>query len=646
MTKRKVSQAVMDTALIMEEKSQVLYGDVMHIDGSKFLITSDPLQLTQQCLVTSESANQLGLGLQGHINTLRSRGFTPTIVYTDPASAFRQLIKAFPGVIIDVSGAGDHVSKVDAKIRRTKELYRSVKSGLPWPLPITMVKDLVAYLVARMNIKRTTGINCNTRPKILFTGTKINYKRELALAFGDYCEVYDGTNNTSASRSILCIALFPSNNSTGSWKFMNLQTKQRVHRSHWKLMATTELIINAMINFEEKSNPMPAEPELEPEVRVEAKEEELPVEEPTNLVDDEPPALIDAPDSDSDNDEPEQGVASRTRRQTGTVVNPPEHYTLASVKVYKGQERDPERIKKLKKSEKEEIELLLVDLQGLRHVYEQESVYKCHMFSVEFLATGKHEKFKSCLVFDGSEQEAELFPDRSSPTAALHSLIACLTVAAHNKVEKISKIDVKGAFIQTEMEGPPLYIQCDKNLTRLIVDVLPGIKKYVTARGMLYCQLLKVLYGCVQASKLWYKKLTKFLREQGYEHSPTDPCIMRQIVGNQVFLLVIYVDNILFIATEDEMSQLKDEFVKKFKWNMMDIGPAHSHLGMQIILQAGSIMIDMRHFIDKLLTTCGESDLEKPASPAGKDIFTIDPKASMIDEKLRHTFHTNVAKLF
>jgi hypothetical protein len=233
MTKRKVSRAVIDRELIMEEKSQILYSDVMNIDGNKFLITtSDPLQLTQQCHVSSESANQLGLGLQGHINTLRSRGFTPTIVYTDPASAFRQLTTAFPGVIIDISGAGDHVAKVDAKIRRLKELYRSVKSGLPWKLPNVMVKDLVAYSVARMNIKRTTALNQNVCPKVLFTG--MNYKKELELAFGDYCEVYDGTDNTSASRSIPCIALFPCNNSTGSWEFMNLMTKQRVRRSNWK----------------------------------------------------------------------------------------------------------------------------------------------------------------------------------------------------------------------------------------------------------------------------------------------------------------------------------------------------------------------------------------------------------------------------
>jgi hypothetical protein len=34
-------------------------------------------------------------------------------------------------MVIDVSGAGDFVPKVDIKIRRIKEVYRSVKAGLP-----------------------------------------------------------------------------------------------------------------------------------------------------------------------------------------------------------------------------------------------------------------------------------------------------------------------------------------------------------------------------------------------------------------------------------------------------------------------------------------------------------------------------------
>jgi len=60
--------------------------------------------------------------------------------------------------------------------------------------------------------------------------------------------------------------------------------------------------------------------------------------------------------------------------------------------------------------------------------------------------------------------------------------------------------------------------------------------------------ILSVAQGPLR--KLWYKKLTKFLWEQGYEHSPTDPFIMRRIVDDEIFLLVISVDDIL-------ISQLK-----------------------------------------------------------------------------------------
>ena len=64
--------------------------------------------------------------------------------------------------------------------------------------------------------------------------------------------------------------------------------------------------------------------------------------------------------------------------------------------------------------------------------------------------------------------------------------------------------------------------------------------------GQLYCKLLKALYRCVQASKLWFEKLTKVLREEGYQHSPTDPCVMRCVLGDIVYLLLIYVDAIFY----------------------------------------------------------------------------------------------------
>jgi hypothetical protein len=52
----------------------------------------DPLQITSVAPV-DESAEQLGLGLQGHLNTLRARGFIPSVVFVDPQARFRSLVQ-------------------------------------------------------------------------------------------------------------------------------------------------------------------------------------------------------------------------------------------------------------------------------------------------------------------------------------------------------------------------------------------------------------------------------------------------------------------------------------------------------------------------------------------------------------------------
>ena len=116
---------------------------------------------------------------------------------------------------------------------------------------------------------------------------------------------------------------------------------------------------------------------------------------------------------------------------------------------------------------------------------------------------------------------------------------------------------MKGAFIQTPMKGPPVYMRCNKDLTNLIVEVYPDLKKIVSDNSYLYCCLLKALYGCFQASKLWFNKLVKFLCSEGYEQSSIDPCVMRKVVGDCVWLLLIYVDEILVIVGKKEIERLK-----------------------------------------------------------------------------------------
>jgi hypothetical protein len=114
--------------------------------------------------------------------------------------------------VIDTGGAGDFVPKADIQIQRVKQMVRGIKVTLPWKLPPFLLKDLVAFAVSRMNIRQSSVLNDNVCARVSFAGLKLDFWKELSLGFGDYCEVYNGTDNTTRSRSMPCIALYPCSN--------------------------------------------------------------------------------------------------------------------------------------------------------------------------------------------------------------------------------------------------------------------------------------------------------------------------------------------------------------------------------------------------------------------------------------------------
>jgi len=169
----------------------------------------------------------------------------------DPQKALAALEGAYPGVEIDTAGAGDHLDKIDAKIRRIKEMMRSIIAGLPYSLPDARIKDLATYVVSRKNARSTLAAGNNVSPRVKFTGRKIDYAKEYGLKFGDYVECYDPTaqarsNDVTKKRTNSCIALYPSGNLNGSWIFWNLNSMTYIQRSQWRKMEMTELIADIM----------------------------------------------------------------------------------------------------------------------------------------------------------------------------------------------------------------------------------------------------------------------------------------------------------------------------------------------------------------------------------------------------------------
>jgi len=86
---------------------------------------------------------------------------------------------------------------------------------------------------------------------------------------------------------------------------------------------------------------------------------------------------------------------------------------------------------------------------------------------------------KARLVADGRDQDPELYPNKLSPMVALHSVFTVLGMVACHKWRVTVKIDTKGAFLQTPMEGEPTYMKLDRKMTKYVIEMFPELKKYV-----------------------------------------------------------------------------------------------------------------------------------------------------------------------
>ncbi len=84
------------------------------------------------------------MALQAHLAILRPCGFVPMIVYTYPASMFRAITQEFSGLENDIGRAGDHLAMISSCIHCIKEHHHIIKNGLPWELPKSKVKELLA----------------------------------------------------------------------------------------------------------------------------------------------------------------------------------------------------------------------------------------------------------------------------------------------------------------------------------------------------------------------------------------------------------------------------------------------------------------------------------------------------------------------
>jgi hypothetical protein len=65
-------------------------------------------------------------------------------------------------------------------------------------------------------------------------------------------------------------------------------------------------------------------------------------------------------------------------------------------------------------------------------------------------------------------------------------------------------------------------------------------------------KLKKALYGLKQAPRAWYERLRDFLLSKGFKMGKVDITLFTKKIGQDLFVLQIYVDDIIFGSTNQD----------------------------------------------------------------------------------------------
>ena len=104
---------------------------------------------------------------------------------------------------------------------------------------------------------------------------------------------------------------------------------------------------------------------------------------------------------------------------------------------------------------------------------------------------------------------------------------------------------IKGAYLNAKMRDEVLMKISGKEVD-LFCEVDPALQEFITeeiGQRILYVQLDKALYGCVQSAPPWYEMYSTKLQGMGFKINPYDQCVANADINGSQCTIVWYVDD-------------------------------------------------------------------------------------------------------
>nr|GEX02599.1 hypothetical protein [Tanacetum cinerariifolium] len=215
-----------------------------------------------------------------------------------------------------------------------------------------------------------------------------------------------------------------------------------------------------------------------------------------------------------------------------------------------------------------------------------------------------------------AQKEGVDFKESFAPVARLEAVRLFIAYAAH-KSFTVYQIDIKTTFLYGPLKEEVYVNQPDG-----FVDPYQPDKVY---------HLKKALYGLKQAPWAWYDELSNFLVSKGFSKGSIDPTLFITKHKEDILLVQIYVDDIIFGSTNQKLSKQFEKLMhNKFEMSMMK--ELKFFLGIQIHQSPCGVFINQAKYAQEILIKHGMTSCDSIGTPMATKHLDADLSGTSVDQ--------------
>ncbi|GJV29648.1 retrovirus-related pol polyprotein from transposon TNT 1-94 [Tanacetum coccineum] len=219
-----------------------------------------------------------------------------------------------------------------------------------------------------------------------------------------------------------------------------------------------------------------------------------------------------------------------------------------------------------------------------------------------------------------SEKEGIDFEESFVLVARLEAVRMFIAYAAQKNIT-IFQMDVKTAFLNGPLKEEVYVSQPEGFIDQEFPDHVYRLKK--------------ALYGLKQAPRAWYDKLSSFIIEHGFTKGIIDPTLFTRRHGEDILLVQVYVEDIIFGLTNPDFSKRFANLMKN-NFEMSMIGELKFFLRLQVHQSPRGIFISQSQYAIELLKKHGLDECVSISTHMATERLDADLQGTPTDQMTYH----------